>query len=209
MCAAETKADSEASCWVQEVAALQVKVHEANSRASGAETSLADAQTRMQDLREHLSQKQAIEAGLLGEVHDLANQLAAAHAKEQGLVEKLACKHANQQKLQAQVCSLASQLNGALASPHQVGVCCTTLHFAWRFVFLYMSFSASTHLKTQLVQAAVKPCACNVAGTEWVLPNKFTGDCLVCICSYPACCSWSSYRMFASLVHMAVASHCP
>ena len=206
MCAAETTADSEASCWVQEVAALQVEVHEANSRASGAETSLADAQTRKQDLSEHLSQKQAIEAGLLGEIHDLANQLAAAHAKEQHLVEKLACKHANQEKLQAQVCSLASQLNGALASPHQVGVCCTTLHFACRFLFLYMSLSASTHLKTQLVQAAVKPCAWDVAGTEWVLSNTFTGDCLVCTCNCPACCSWSMYRIFASLVQMAVAS---
>jgi len=124
---------------VQEVAALQVKVHEANSRASGAETSLADAQIRNQALSEHLSQKQAIEEGLLAEVHDLANELAAAQAKEQDLVEKLACKHANQQKLQAQVCSLASQLNGVLASSHQVGVCCTTNHFAWRFVFLYVA----------------------------------------------------------------------
>ncbi|KAL0050731.1 hypothetical protein WJX82_005996 [Trebouxia sp. C0006] len=67
-----------------EIAALHVNVHEANSRASGAETSLADAQ-----------------------------------AKEQDLVEKLACKHANQEKLQAQVCSLASQLNAALAASHQ------------------------------------------------------------------------------------------
>ncbi|DBA83444.1 TPA: hypothetical protein ACH3X2_006380 [Trebouxia sp. C0005] len=67
-----------------EVAALQVKLHVANSRASWAETSLAAAQ-----------------------------------AKEQDLTEKLACKHANQEKLQAQVCSLALQLDGALASPHQ------------------------------------------------------------------------------------------
>ncbi|DBA77011.1 TPA: hypothetical protein ACH3X1_009601 [Trebouxia sp. C0004] len=104
---------------IQEVAALQVKVHEANSRASGAATSLGDALDREHDLSEHLSQKQANEARLLGELHDLANQLAAAQAKEQDLVEKLACKHANQQKLQAQVCSLASQLNKALASPHQ------------------------------------------------------------------------------------------
>ncbi len=95
---------------MQEVAALQVKVHEANSRASGSETSLADAQ-----------------------------------AKEQDLVEELARKHANQEKLQAQVCSLASQLNAALASPHQVGFCCI----------------------------------------------------------------WSMYRLCASPVHMAVASHCP
>lgn len=95
VCAAETTAESTASCWVQEIAALHVNVHEANSRASGAETSLADAQ-----------------------------------AKEQDLVEKLACKHANQEKLQAQVCSLASQLNAALAASHQVGFCCTTLHFA-------------------------------------------------------------------------------
>lgn len=126
-----TTADSTASYWVQEVAAWQVKVYEANSRASGAETSLADAQTRKQDLRDHLSQKQAIEAGLLGDIHDLASQLAAAQAKEQDLAEKLACKHANQQKLQAQVCSLASQLNAALASSRQVGVCCTTLHVAF------------------------------------------------------------------------------
>ncbi|KAA6419935.1 MAG: hypothetical protein FRX49_10125 [Trebouxia sp. A1-2] len=67
-----------------EVAALQVKLHEANSRARWAETSLAAAQ-----------------------------------AKEQDLTAKLACKHANQEKLQAQVCSLALQLDGALASPHQ------------------------------------------------------------------------------------------
>jgi len=85
---------------VQEVAALQVKVHEANSRASSAETSLAATQ-----------------------------------AKEQDLVEKLARKHANQQNLQAQVCSLASQLNAALASSHQVGVCCTTIHFACLLYF--------------------------------------------------------------------------
>jgi len=96
VCAAETTADTRANCWVQEVAALQVKVHQVNSRASGAETSLAAAQ-----------------------------------AKEQDVVEKLARKHANQEKLQAQVCSLASQLNVALASPHQVGVCCTTLHVAF------------------------------------------------------------------------------
>ncbi|DBB04293.1 TPA: hypothetical protein ACH3X1_012790 [Trebouxia sp. C0004] len=103
----------------QEVAALQVKVHEANSRASGAATSLADALSREQDLSEHLSQKQAIGAGLLRENHDLANRLAAAQAEEQDLVENLACKHAKQKKLQAQVCGLASQLNAALASPHQ------------------------------------------------------------------------------------------
>ncbi len=169
MCAAETTADSTATCWVQEVAALQVKVYQANSRASGAETSLAAAQ-----------------------------------AKEQDLVEKLARKHANQEKLQAQVCSLASQLNAARASSRQVGVCCTTIGFACRFLFLFMSSSARTHLKTQLVQAAVRH-----AETEWVLSNKFTNYCFAYICNCPACCSWSLYRMFASLVHMAVAVHCP
>ena len=130
---------------MQEVAALRVKVQEANSRASAAQSSLADAQTREQDLRDHLTQKQATEAEL-GKVQGLANrlktaedQLAAAQAKEQDLVEKLACKHANQEKLQAQVCSLASQLNGALASPHQVGVYCTAVDSACCFLFLYMS----------------------------------------------------------------------
>lgn len=131
---------------MQEVAALHVKVQEANSRASAAQSSLADAQTREQDLSGHLTQKQATEAELLGKVQGLANrltiaedQLAAAQAKEQDLVEKLACKHANQEKLQAQVCSLASQLNGALASPHQVGVYCTAVDSACCFLFLYMS----------------------------------------------------------------------
>jgi len=58
--------------------------------------------------------------------------------------------------------------------------------------------SASTHLKT----AAVRHCAWDVAGTEWVLFDSFTDDCLVCICDCPACCSWL-------LCFLAVASHCP
>ncbi|KAL0018907.1 hypothetical protein WJX77_006691 [Trebouxia sp. C0004] len=83
------------------------------------ESELVQRLQREQDLSEHLSQKQAIGAGLLRENHDLANRLAAAQAEEQDLVENLACKHAKQKKLQAQVCGLASQLNAALASPHQ------------------------------------------------------------------------------------------